>query len=296
MKKNTPFKVGDPILVVGNISNIVTCVGRYGYITKFFPEEQEFCVKLLDHNSNEDRDNHTWTDSGKAEDFIHLTDPKALVRVKQLKEKDAKEMAEAVPDPKFEAFLKLMHSTEEVEANKLREQQIEEELKRIGPVFTLPGAIKRGDKSKYPAYRDPQVEKISSEIRMYAASDKDSTITELARWRQGHAMVEQTSFWSPRQEVRDVVKELDLDPMIEEFNDALWHKSKKTYVETGKLRNAAIRIWNKGDTILYIQDMADKDTCWGPYTYNKTEPAGYLITHASRRKLPVINEIEPKKS
>ena len=163
---------------------------------------------------------------------------------------------------------------------------VEAESARIGEVFTLPGRIKRGDKSDYPSYQDPAVKKIDAELMGYAqSSPKNCTLTEKVRWRQALAAIAATSFWSGEPEVRALVKELDLDPMADEHAGALWTARKHVYVTRAKLRACAIRLWNNGAAFLYIQDMEGPDTCWSDY--KSSAPTGFLITYAFRRKLPL---------
>jgi len=113
-------------------------------------------------------------------------------------------------------------------------------------------------------------------------------LTELARWKQCLAATDATSFWSGRDEARAVVKEFDLDPMTDGYGDALWRKRGSVYAPNGGLRDVIIRLWNMGAAIHGIEDMEDKDTCWG--YYETGEPKGFSVEFAFRRRLPVSSK------
>lgn len=289
------FKVGDPVLVVGNISRFRTCAGFFGYIEKYFPKEDTFHVLLLtrqeytkDYSRRREEAGSfdTTTEMAKAADLRPLRGLERLARVRALR----KHQAQKAPEPrdtKLDALIKKWSSAKYIEQERKDREALEAESRRIGNVFTLPGRIRRFDKSQFPAYRDPVVEEISRELMEYAARGPSKcTLTERARWVQCLAATEATSFWSPRKEVRALVKELDLDPMISEFEDALYRDKQYLYVPNGKLRAEAIRLWNRGAVLLQIQDMQDANTCWS--SYKEGAPAGFSITYAFRRKLPVL--------
>jgi hypothetical protein len=197
------FSVGDPVLVVGRICTVKTCVGLFGYVERIYTTKEvggdesspNLSVKLLnyptfpkdDYLSKHSAEKYgrfdTWTAIAHAADLIPLTDAKALARVNALKAKDAEEKAKQKPDPVWEAKLAAMCSDESNARWKKREDEVKAENERIGRVFTLPGCIKRGDKSDYPTFKD--IRYINSEVMNYAARGHDKcTLTERARWRQ----------------------------------------------------------------------------------------------------------------
>lgn len=292
MSKHT-FNVGDPVLVVGRICTVKTCLGLFGRVTKVHPDGS-LSLSLLSHPTLEEESDiraekhgrfDTWTATANHEDLRHLTGKSRLARVAA---HEANEEANQKPkrDSVADEIMADMFKPEAIAKRKEHDAAVEAEGKRIGQVFRLPGVIKRGDKSKFPAFHHPDVEAISSELMGYAASGpKDCTLTELARWKQCLAATDATSFWPGCEEVRAVVKEFDLDPMTDGYEDALWCKRGKAYVKNGELRSLVIRLWNQGKFIHQIIEMEDEDTCWS--SYKDTKPAGFLVYFGSRRKLPV---------
>jgi len=288
------FKKGDPVCVVGNICTIKTCIGLFGYVTEVY-ENGELYLSLLSKPTLEDpadklEETHgrfkTWGARAQPHNLQPLKDKDCLARVAALKEF----VATNVRDPKtaelVNSIIKKTSTPEWVEKRKQEEVEIAEETKRIGQVFTLPGDIKRGDKSNFPAYHDPVVEAISAELMRYAyVGPSKCTLTERARWKQCLQATDMASFWSGEQEVRDVVKEFDLDPMTDGYEYALWRKCSNEYAKAGELRTLIIKLWNKGANIHKIIDMEDKDTCWA--SYKSSKPAGFLVYYGFRRKLPM---------
>lgn len=209
-----------------------------------------------------------------------------FARVTALMEVDRKDKEEETPEDREEAKAFFAYVDDVLKRKAQEEKELEEEQKRLGNVFTLPGKIRRGDKSQFTAFHDPVIEAASSEVRRYAVMErKDLTLEMKVRWGQANALVEQASFWSMRKECRDLVKELDLDPFVDEHEDALYGDKKHQYAPNGRLRHEAVNIWNEGRVIVYIQDMEDENTCWG--SYKDGQPNGFLITHVKRRQLPI---------
>ncbi len=299
----TSFSVGDPVLVIGRMCTVKTCVGLFGYIERVYTPEEcghkedtpNLSIILLsypsfdpdDYLSKGSNEKHghfdTWSGTARASDLAPLTNVKHLARVAALKAKRAEEEANKEDDPEWDAKLAEMTSPETMAKWKADRAEVEAESARIGKVFPLPGAIKRGNKGGFPAYRD--IQQVTHELMGYAQrGPKGCTLTERARWGQCLEVTDQVSFWSPRQEVRDIVKELDLDPMASEHESALYRNHGREYVTNGGLRDVVIRLWNRGAIILYVQDMEGPDTCWA--SYKETEPKGYQVSYAFRRKLP----------
>lgn len=290
------FKVGDAVLVVGRICTVKVCVGLFGYVTSVFDDEDRVCLSLLSYpsfDSEEERRAETefgrfksWSADAKPSDLRRLEDKDALARVESFKEAEAKNLMAKERDPAFEAILADILSVESMEASRRMEAEVAAESLRIGRVFTLPGQISRGDKSAYPAYRTPEVKAISDELMGYAArKTNDWSLTERARWKQAREATGCASFWSPHPDVRALVRELDLDPMCDMYERALWENSGNVYVPVAGLRKAAVELWNSGAQIHLISDMSGPGCLWE--AGRTPEPVGFLIYFASRRKLPV---------
>lgn len=292
--KSKPFSLGSPVLITGNPCRFTPYIGCFGYISRA-DDDGTYWVETLrfptlenswDKAREERGDASTTVFHVKPSDLRHLTGKERLARVAWLKKLTNKREAEDKEDSVVASIIADFTSPETVKRQREEADEIAAERVRIGEVFKLPGRIKRGDKSDYPAYNDPIVEAISEELRGYAQKGpKACTLTERARWPQCLEATGACSFWSPRAECRALVKELDLDPMADEHAAALYQNKGSVYAENGSLRKAALRLWNKGAAILYIQDMEDAETCWA--SYKKGEPRGYLINYAFRRKLPV---------
>ena len=289
-----PFEVGDPIIVLGRICSVSTCVGLFGYISNVWPEDGgKLTVRLLRHPTLEDRSDIAAEKAGRFEsscytalpgDLRRLTDSESLSRVAAFKlQQQAKDDR---PSPAVTAIMERFASEEGRRTMREDREAVEAENKRIGQVFTLPGAIKRGNKSNFPAFSDPTIQENSSELRGYAAAGpKNCTLEQRARWTQCLEATDSASFWSGQQEVRDLVRELDLDPMTDGHSSALWCRRGSVYAKVGDLRNAVIKLWNTGAVIHKIQDMDSEDSSWS--TYKGGEPNGFLIDFGFRRELPV---------
>jgi len=291
-KENHQFREGDPILVVGNPCRIKTCIGLFGFVEKIH-ETGEIHVHLLtDPHLEDDADIRaekagrfsSWSTTCQPADLWPLKDKFRAARVKRFMDSHTAEKAARKPDSKTNELMKDIDAW----VAKWREDEVlvAEETKRIGQVFQMPGIIKRGDKSNYPAYRDPLMEKINDELRGYAARGPSKcTLEQRARWKQCLAATDASSFWSRHDEVRAAVKEFDLDPMVDHFNDALYCNRDKEFVQIGKLRELIIRLWNRNAMILYIQDAQDLHTCWSEDS-GRGEQKGFLVDFALRRPLP----------
>jgi len=287
------FKVGDFILVTGNPCHYRTCIGLPGVVTKVFPGEGKYYLKLLQkpmRDTDEDirAEKHgrfdTYGTSADVSEVIRLRDPVQLKRVAAMW---AVEEAEE-RKPTSPVITKIMKDIGKVcEKRKARDKLIEAAAATVGQVFTLPGRIKRYDKSEYPAISQPEVRAIGDEIRHYACTPNidDLTPEQHVRWRQALAASDMASHWSGREEVRALVKEFDLDPMCERFNFALFHSVKTVFCLNGQLRNTVIPLWNRGAHIIDVEDGSDAQTLWSDY--KPGPPPGFLLTYAFRRKLPL---------
>lgn len=289
---NSTFAVGDPVLVVTSPCRIKTCVGLFGFISGVYPDQGKVSARLLcDPTLDDDADRrreargdyHAWSVTGTPSDFRPLADSASVARVIRFRDDEARaSRGSRVPN----ALLDEMCSPAAIQASQHRTARIAACSERMGPVFRLPGIIKRGDKSGFPSYRDPEVEKISTELRGYAdRGPAKCTLRQMARWKQAREATGATSFWSSRPECRALVKALDLDPMTDGHEGALWTRKGSVYAPNGSLLQEAIKLWNDGAHIHQVLDMEDQDKCWA--SYKTGEPAGFLIYFAYRRKLPL---------
>lgn len=298
------FKEGDPIIVIGNICSVRTLVGLYGYITKIFTEKEaggpgKPCISVEvfqnpDLPGHKPKFGHDWTACAIArpEDLVPMARStisafdKKLLRVEALKAKKQKENTERDPEEEKKLNDVVNSAIQRSKAVKARDKKVVAASKKMGQVFPRSGYVKRGDKSHFICYRSAEVQVADDEIRRYAVRENNKwTIKELARWTQARALVDESSFWSDCKECRDVVKEFDLDPYIDQFNNALRHQESRIYAKSGELRNKVLHLWNKSAEILSIEAMKDEDTSWG--FPDKGEPTGFSIHYAFRRVIPI---------
>ncbi len=288
------YPIGSPVLVVGNVCRhrISVYVGLYGYVSAH--HDGALCVSLFrSHDAEPSETSRDWPRFNvttafrvKPADLRPLTGKARLARVARLIAHEKAEAAKEKPDSVVDSIMANLCKPEAIAKREADYAALEAEHKRLGRVFTLSGTIKRGNKSAFPRFRDDATRAIVAERDEYAYRKSGVlTVTERARWQQANEAIDSTSFWSGRDECRDLVRELDLDPMASSHEGALWRNEGTVYCVNGSLRAAAFRLWNKGAQFLYIQDMRGPDECWG--TGDKGEPAGFLISYAYRRKLPI---------
>lgn len=304
------FKEGDPIIVIGNICSVRTLVGLYGYITKIYSEKDaggpgKPCITVEvfqnpDLPGKKPKFGHDWTAGAVArpQDLIPMgrstisAFDQKLLRVEELKAKKKKEKADRKPEEEKLLNEVVKSAMQKSALGRRRDKLVVAASQKMGQVFPRSGFVKRGDKSQFLCYRTKEVQVADDEICRYAVRDNNRwTIKELARWTQARELVDQSSFWSPRQECRDVVKEFDLDPYADEFNNALRHQEGRLYAKNGELRNKILHLWNRGACILTIDDMKDETTCWG--FPDEGEPAGFSIHYAFRRVIPIERFLQP---
>ena len=198
--ETSTLAVGSPVLVVGQLCSVHSCVGLFGYVRETYTPEKNggkgpalllSLLTLPTLDTKEDRareargDFKTWSAMAKPEDVRPLTDPKALARVEKLRTKEEEEERNRKPDPKFDALLAEMQTPENREAERLEREQVAAEIERLGNVFPMPGHVERGDKSQFPSYYHPTAREYESELMGYAARDfegktarKACTLTE----------------------------------------------------------------------------------------------------------------------
>lgn len=302
--QNTFPQVGSFVLVVGRPCEFRTCAGLFGYVEHVWGEKESkqeggaIGINLLRYptlegwNSESEKRGEKsgrFSDyyvTAKLTDVVELTDPKAIARVAEYQKAKQKEREEQKEDEKLQAIIKDICDSKDEHSD--RNLAVQRETERIGSVFSLPGYIKRGNKSNYPAFRSAEVQKIVNERNGYAYCGKkysEFSLTELARWRQANEMIDRASFWIDDADVRALVRELDLDPFADNFNSALYIDKGWVFASRKDLRREAIRLWNKGAIITQIHGGENADTNWsedkGPVA------PGFLIHYSIKRKLPV---------
>ncbi len=305
MSEPAIIEEGTPVMVLGNPNRHQTLLGLYGFVQTIYRAKQEgeqdsYWVTLLSNPAPDEKSEidaeafgqfRTTSASTSLTDLRVLEAPAKLKRVAAMKAVEDAKRAEPL-DPGFEKLMKDILADERDAAKRLVRKQLEEAVKAaddaMGQVFKFPGMIKRGDKSDFPAYRDPAVQAVDAEVRGYACREEsDWTVEERVRWAQGRALIEASSFWSPREECRKAVAEFDLDPMLDEFNAALYRNRAHVFCVNGELRKTVIRLWNRRALIVQVEDAMSIHMLWGPYCSAADKPpAGFIVTYAFRRTLP----------
>jgi hypothetical protein len=295
------MKKATPILVTGYLCKFGNLLGYVGYVDKVWkpeqaPEGKTLSLKLLKplplstHDLQKEND-PDWGDfdstSGLArpDQVRELTNPKELARVERFMAAEKAEEEKETPEEKA-SWRKLMAKCDRSASKRHKERErLDAIASKIGPKWTLPGKIERGDKSAFCSYSDPVIQEAADHVRRCAVKEKrDLTDNDKIRWSEGLALTNQASFWSARQECRDAVNEFDLDPFKDHFCHALYLPHSHTYAPNGTLREKLIEIWNRREEILDIHDMDGPNTCHTPIMGR--EPQGFSISHAKRRKLP----------
>jgi hypothetical protein len=295
------MKKGTPILVTGYLCKFGNRLGYVGYVDKVWSPKQAhegktLSLKLLKplplsksdlrkENDPQYGDFDSTSGQARPDQVRKLTDPKELDRVQRFMAAEKAEAEKETPEEKAK-WKKFMASCTRSASKDLKERErLDAIARKIGPKWTLPGKIERGDKSAFCTYGDPVIQEASEHVRRCAVREQSElTDNDKIRWAEGNALTSQASFWSPTEECRDAVKEFDLDPFKSHFCSALYLPHSHTYAPNGTLREKLIEIWNRGEEILHIEDMDGPDTCH-TRIMGRT-PQGFSISHAKRRKLP----------
>jgi len=301
------FKKGDPVYVIGGPGSLGSCVtGLYGYVMhvvtkrdKPAPEDikRPYQVKVFSNPDKPAREGEFASDWTKVfsvgdREIVPLSQETTpgfawrMERVKTLIKNDSK------PDPEFDKVMRGIFRRVEKDnlAQKARDKQVEEASVKMGDVFPDKAFLKRGDKSNFSSFYDPVPVAANKEMMIYASQEsRNLTVEQMARWAQARNVVDRASLFSSRQECRDVVKEFDLDPFIEEFNCALRHKQEHLVVPNGKLRVAVMLLWNRSFDIMQISDIKGSSCC-GP----DEGPTGFVVYYAKRREIKIEHLILDK--
>lgn len=293
--------------MIGGPGSLGSCVmGLYGYVMKVIskkdkttPEDlkRPYQIKVFSNPDKPAREGEfasDWTQffSAGEQDIVPLSQETApgfawrMERVKALIAKDSK------PDPEFDKVMKgiFRKMAKDNLAQKALDKQIEEASVRMGDVFLDKSFVKRGDKSSFSSFYDPVPVAANEEMMIYASQERSKlTVEQMARWAQAHNVVDRASLFSNRRECRDVVKEFDLDPFVQEFNCTLRHKQEHLVVPNGKLRVAVMLLWNRSFDIMQISDIKGRSCC-----RPDEEPTGFVVYYAKRREIKVEHLIPDK--
>jgi hypothetical protein len=145
--------------------------------------------------------------------------------------------------------------------------------------FVMDRGIARNDKGNYFAYRSGVAQK-AEELRRGIAGGTGRSPKEMVTLQRANAFLDQASFWPDREIIRDLARELDLDPYAGQFNDALYLESKVRAVPTSELRKTVIRLLNAGHAILDFTPVNEENCC-------RDDGEFWIITAGKRKRLPV---------
>jgi hypothetical protein len=303
--KAPSFKKGDMIVVVDGRTNIGCCItGLHGYVTDVFKETPDdpksrylFHVKVFQNPGNPGSKpvfGSDWVTTAVLREYQIVLMSQSNTAGYAWKKKRIQGLIDQdnTPDPEFDKVFKSIIEKTDAAMNveMKRAAAVKAMSKKLGNVFPASGFVKRGDKSHYQSFHDPETQAARKEIGKYAArSGSKFTTKERARWAQAAELVARSSLFSNRQECRDVVREFDLDPFIDDHNDTLRHKGSYLVVPAGKLRVAVMMALNRGFEITHICDKKG-DSCAGP----ENNPDGFVVWYAKRRQIEVEHLITDK--
>ncbi len=276
MKKSS-FKVGDIIRVIRQPQRgrvITTITGLYGFVLMVWPEKDECMVNLYGNGCREDRGS---SDVVGFADLEACTDPKWAAYLTPLVSDEVRKRD--VPDPVIDGLMA------DLESPIYREKEVAlaaeaEAWEAAHPNEFLPArSIKRNDKGDYLAYSSPECQKVEEMRRGLAYSSMKVTGNRVTLGR-ANDFLDKASFWSDREVVRNIVRELDLDPYAGRFNRALYTEFKHPRTTTEDLRKKIIKLLNKGHVILDLTPVNEEDSC-------RYDGDFWHITTGKRKKLPV---------
>jgi hypothetical protein len=150
--------------------------------------------------------------------------------------------------------------------------------------YEMSRGIRRDDKGDYLAATMPEVRAAEGDaLRLpitpahgYAIGSIPNRVT----LRRARSVVSQASLWPDHEIVRNLVRELDLDPYADPDNAALYGEVKKAHhCPTANLRRRVIGLLNDGFSILKIFPVKTKDLAGD-------EVGFWTIAHAKRLLLP----------
>jgi hypothetical protein len=141
-------------------------------------------------------------------------------------------------------------------------------------------SIKRNDKGNYFAYHSDAAQKAEN-IRRGVACGTSRAPGDMVTLERTNDFLDQASFWPDREIVRNLVRELDLDPYAGRFNRALYRPApRQRAVPTSELRQAVIRLLNAGYVILDLTPVNEEDCC-------RDDGEFWIIAAGKRKQLPV---------
>lgn len=292
------FAVGDFIQVIGYPCSTVICLGLTGYISQIDEKKEGryIHVELLKNSTPDMKEIDqerckrfsAWSCPVRPDEIRHINHAPWGSNIPRLTRFKNADMAEAEMHKNNPATKLILDEVgKELKPYADNEKAIDRYYRSLANIFPLPGYTERGDKSHYPAYNTTASRKVDDEVYGYASRGlAKCEPKEVARWRLGNQFLERVSFWSPRQECRDAVREFDLDPFKEDHNHALYRDHQIKYVENGFLRNMFIDLWNLGAEIINVNDATKREDNHIQIVEPTENPTGFSVTFAFRRTLP----------
>lgn len=143
------------------------------------------------------------------------------------------------------------------------------------------------DKGDYVCYTDMERNGTIKAQREAACKEKLTDEDRLVLYFANQAL-DAVSSWSGDETVRALVHELDLDPFISKFNNAVYNKEARTCIPRNQLRVHIIQALNRGLLILDIHDGNLNKAGRESYPDSNEPVTHFFVTTAQRRKLPAI--------
>jgi hypothetical protein len=261
-------------------AHIRTVTGLFGWVGKPFPQEGKILAELVEISLIDSR-HSTSCQSLSPGDFC-ITKPTPLLK-KMLAEWEKKQREPR--DPVVEKVVAMAMSSADSYA---AERKAMEKAKagKTNP-FLLRKTITRSSKMDYPTYREFEDAGYGYRLRSIASRPKKLSFNAKVALSWLNEASDATSFWSGDPRVRALVQELDLDPYIRRFDQALYRKEESIFVPAKQLRVAVIRALNKSRVILNISNgrLDDQEPV---LAHDDDEVTHFFIRVAQRRKLPAV--------
>lgn len=267
---------------------IVTVTGFYGWISRIWKAgktdkgvvpSDSLDVQLLREQSFRAQD--CWQTTLLQGDFEIVPSTPELIKAYQ--DFKAKEQP---PSPEVQKMLDSIHKNYDKYA-KMEKRLNDAKAKRLNP-FIPKSAITRNDKTGYPTYDDFERQGFGNKQRLLACKEK-LTLTDRVNLAFLREASDRCSFWSGQERVRHLVQELDLDPYVDKFNQALYDVEKYVAVEASQLRVFVITALNEGKVILDIDDAIAKYTPTEIVNCSRDEtPTHFFVTVGKRKQLPAV--------
>ena len=285
MRKDThPVNTFIRIVRQPSRDHIRTYTGLKGWISHSFPEEHKYIVQLAkfpDAKASSTEINSLTCTTITDGDFC-LIKP-----THNLKTLQAKYLVQAQEDRKDEKLQKLhdtLNSTEFAardQANRSAQARFREG--KTNPYLPA-NAVLRFCKYQYPTFAE-FAEAGHSAKQASIAAKAVLSVEDKVHLAWLNEASSRCSFWSDLPLVRALVKELDLDPMLDKFNESLYYKVSTQLVSRKQLRVYVIRQLNLGRIILEITGATSEGRVAWEYG-NKAEATHFHVKTGQRRQLP----------